>query len=341
MPHGMKIFRDKLRPSRGCFSLVLGIALAGPAYAQSCLSVSDMDEATRAGLVNAATRYFDMAARGDSQTLRQNAITSVAADFSGIETAIKDKQPDFAGAQAKPRPPFLLKAEGTAPLERAEFLCGVFGPRGQTADSAVFSIPNLPPGNYGVVILDLTTAKEPHTLSLVLQQQGNEWKLGGFFVKPSQVASHDGNWFAGRAREFKAKAQLHNAWLYYLEARDLLSPVPFMSTMISDQLYDEAQAVRPADLPANDPVDLVAGGKTLKLTSIFPLAIGKDLDLVVKYQATDVSNTAQTFQDNVAVIKALVAKYPEFRDAFDGVVARAVEPSGRDYGSLMAMKDVK
>jgi len=29
------------------------------------------------------------------------------------------------------------------------------------------------------------------------------------------------------------------------------------------------------------------------------------------------------------------------RDAFDGVVTRAVEPSGRDYGSMLAMKDIK
>jgi hypothetical protein len=41
------------------------------------------------------------------------------------------------------------------------------------------------------------------------------------------------------------------------------------------------------------------------------------------------------------VIKALVAKYPELRAAFAGVVARAVEPSGRDYGTLLPMKDVK
>jgi len=72
-----------------------------------------------------------------------------------------------------------------------------------------------------------------------------------------------------------------------------------------------------------------------------PLAVGGDLDVVVKYQAADVSNAARTFQENTAVIKALVAKFPEFREAFAGVVARAVEPSGRDYGSLMAMKDIK
>jgi hypothetical protein len=320
-----------------CFSAVLSLALAGTAYAQSCLSGSDMDEATRVALVNAAKRCFDMAARGDVAGLRQNAIASLASDFSGIETAVKDNQPNFAGAQAAPRRPFLLKVEGTAPLERAEFLCGVFSARGQTADSAVFVIPNLSPGNYGIVILDIANAKEPHTLSFVLQQQG-DWKLGGFFLKTTQVGSHDGNWFADRAREFKAKGQQRNAWLYYLLAQDLLSPLPFMSTMLTDKLYDESQTVKPADLP---PADLIAGGKAFKLTHLFPLSVGKDLDLVVKYQAADVSNTSQTFQENMAVIKALVAKYPELRDAFDGVVARAVEASGRDYGSLLAMKDVK
>jgi hypothetical protein len=43
----------------------------------------------------------------------------------------------------------------------------------------------------------------------------------------------------------------------------------------------------------------------------------------------------------MAVMKALVAKYPEFREAFSSVVARAVAPSGQDYGTLLAMKDVK
>ena len=43
----------------------------------------------------------------------------------------------------------------------------------------------------------------------------------------------------------------------------------------------------------------------------------------------------------MAVIKALVAKYPEVRDAFYAVVARAVDNSGHEYGSVLAMKDIK
>jgi hypothetical protein len=328
--------------TRIVLSVVTMLLSTGHAHAQTCLTAGDMDEPTRAALVSTAKRYFDMAARGDSAAMRQNSIASVASDFSGIETAVKDNQANFSGVQANPRPPFLLKAEGTAPFERAEFLCGVFGKSGQTSDSAVFVIPNLPPGSYAVAILDVP-AKQPDTVSFVLQQAGKDWKIGGFYVKETQIAGHDAAWFADHARAFKSKGQNRNAWLYFIEARDLAVPLPFMYTQLTDKLADESETVKPSDLPTGgSTVELSAGGKTQRLTTLFPLAVGQDLDLVVKYQCADVSNSAQTFKDNTAVISALVGKFPEFRDAFDGVVARAVEPTtGRDYGSLLPMKDIK
>ena len=111
-----------------------------------------------------------------------------------------------------------------------------------------------------------------------------------------------------------------------------------MATAATDRLYDEMQAQKPADSP---PLDLTAVGKTYRVTDLFPIPVGHDFDLVVRYQSADVSDTGKTFQDNTAVMKALVAKYPELRDAFAGIVARAVEPSGRDNGSMLAMKDIK
>ncbi len=297
-----------------------------------------MDEATASALVATATRFYDMAARGDSAALRQTAIASLESNFSGIENAVKENQAKLTGIRPVARPPFVLKAEGTAPLERAEFLCGVFGAQGQTRDSAVFVIPNLPPGNYGIVTLDAASAEGADTVSFVLQQQGNEWKLGGFYAKPAQIAGHDGTWFATRAREFKSKGQLRNAWFYFGEARELMVPVPFMATATTDKLYDEMQAVKPPD---PTPLDLTVGAKTFKVTDLFPVPVGRDFDLVVRYQSADVSDTGKTFQGNLAVMKALLAKYPEWRDAFGGIVVRAVEPSGRDYGSMLPMKDIK
>jgi hypothetical protein len=311
---------------------------ASSVFAQTCLTSDDMDAATRSALTSTANKYFAMAAKGDGGSLKQNSIPAIASDFSGIQNVIDDNKTNFSGASAIARPPYELKAEGTAPLQRAEFLCGLFSANGQTANSSEFVIPNLPPGNYAVVILDVTTPKGPYTVSFVLQQQGNDWKLGGYYVKQTSVDGHDGNWFAEQARAFKAKGQTHNAWLYYVEARELLAPVNFMYTQKTDKLYDEMQTVKPADLP---PSDLVTATKTYKLTDEFPTISGKELDLVVKYQSPDVSDTTKTFQDNMAVMKAMVTKYPELKDGFQGFVARAVEPSGRDYGSLLPMKDIK
>jgi hypothetical protein len=290
-----------------------------------------MDSATRTALQSTAGRYFDMAARGDGASLRQNSIAGVAADFAGVQAVITDNKANFSGVQPVPRLLVLLKAEGTAPLQRAEFLCGLFSANGQTANSSEFVIPNLPPGNYGVVIFNVPTTKGPYAVSFVLQQQAADWKLAGFYVKATTVGEHDGNWFADRARAFKAKAQNHVAWFYFMEARDLLSPLNFMYTQVTDRLYDEMQQVKPSDLP---PTQLAAPGKSYKLIDMFPTISGKELDLVVRYESPDVSDSGKSFQENTAVMKALVSKYPELLEGFESLVVRAVEPSGRDYGSL-------
>jgi hypothetical protein len=311
-------------------------------FAETCTIANDMDPAVKAALLSASQRYFDLLSRGDAASLKQSAIPGLASDFSSIEATVKDNQPALSGAKATPRPPFVLEATGNAAIAKAEFYCGVFGASGQTSGSAVFYLNNLPPGKYGVVMLDASASKGAYTVSFILQQLGSDWKLGGLYIKSAQIAGHDSDWFATHARTYQSKGQLHNAWLYYLEARSLISPLPFMSTAVTDKLYDESQKAQPSDLPSDGKTtDLSSGGTTYKLLDLFPEVVGSDLDLIVKYQVASVADTNQTYQSNVAVMKALVTKYPELKDAFTGVVARATDSSGRDYGTMLAMKDIK
>jgi hypothetical protein len=324
---------------------VLWIALSALVFsplnagAQSCQTSSDLDDATRTSITAPGQRYFGMATKGDVAAMRQNAIPSLASDFSGIEGTVKDHERDLAAAQATVKGVFLL--DGTTPSPHAEFYCGVFGKSGQTANSAVFYLDNLPAGKYSVVLLDANSPQARTMFSLILQQEGTDWKIGGLYIKSAQVAGHDSDWFLARAREYKTKGQLHNAWFFFTQARLLISPLPFMGTLATDKIADEMQSSQPADLPVGKTVDLPAGAATYKLVSIFPQAVGNDLDLIVKYQSADISNTNQAYQGNVNVIKAVATKYPEVRDAFAAVVARAVDPQGRDYGTLLAMKDIK
>lgn len=324
--------------------IVMGIALAAvtaplSSSAQSCQTASDLDAATRTAITAAGQRYFTMAAAGDAAGLRQNSIPSLASGFSGIQATVNDHQADLAGAQATLKGVFLL--DGTTPVAHAEFDCGVFGKNGQTSGSAIFYLDNLPAGKYGVVLFDANSPKGRTMVSFILQQMGTDWKLGGLYIKSAMVAGHDSDWFLARAAEYKSKGQMHNAWFFDTQARELLQPVPFMSTLATDKLYQDAQSMQPADVPVGKTVDLPVGTTTYKLTEMFPQVVGNDLDLIVRYQVADISNTNQTYASNVAVIKAVATKYPEVRNAFAAIVARAVAPSGQDYGTMLAMKDIK
>jgi len=318
-------------------SLVLFASLAS---AEVCSTVTDMDASTRSALEHTALQVGDAVIRGDAVSLRQNAIASVASNFSGAEALVNDSKTAFAGGQASVRATYLLDATGsTQVLDHAQFLCGIWG----TPQFVSFTLDSLPAGKYGLVIEDVKTPKGPYLLSFILQQEGTAWKLAGFPPpKPSQLQGHDASWYLTKAREFKAKGEIHNAWFYYQEARELVMPVSFIIFTPLIKLDKEAQQSVPSDLPLNGPVNLVAAnGKTYKVTDIFSVAADNGMDLVVKYSLPDVSNTAQTFQENTNVIKTIAAKYPEYRETFAGIVARAVAPNGQDYGTLLDMKNIQ
>lgn len=320
------------------WAMLLLLGLIRPQVAaQTCTSGSEMDESAHSSLERSARQFFDYASKGDVFNLKQSAIASLVSNFGGIEGVVIDQRSIYAGAQPTVRAAYLLET-GAAPVARSEFMCGVWA----TPSWTTFGINNLPPGRYGIVIQDVATSKGKYALTMVLKQEGGAWKLAGYYSKQEEVAGHDGQWFLTKAREYKAKGETHNAWFYYLTAWDVEAPVDFMGTRALDKISDEMQSVRPADLPTADhPLTLASGGKSYQVIYMSALPAASDLDLLVKFRAADVSDTQRAFDDNMAVIRAIVARYPELRAAFAGVVARATEPSGRDYGTLLAMKDVK
>ncbi|ABF39783.1 hypothetical protein Acid345_0778 [Candidatus Koribacter versatilis Ellin345] len=312
--------------------------VGGAMAAETCTSANDLDAQTRASMEKTAHSVFNMAARGDVFNLKTNAVPSLASSFGGVEQAVSDSKANLGGVQPTIRNLYFLDAsdeKGT--IQRAEFFCGVFN----STDRTGFVLNNLPAGQYGIVVLDAPGAK-PMTMSLVLQVMNGAWKIGGFYLKPAMLAGHDGNWYWQQAKQFAAQGKKHNAYFYYLEARELLAPVPFMTTPSLDKLYDEIEAANPHDLPGDNPVTIAgADGKSYQVTFVSPLVVQDALALVLRQKVADASNTATAFQENMGLIKAAVAKWPETREIFTTVVARAQDANGQDYGSLLPMKDIK
>ena len=323
-------------------TLTVCLIVSSAAFAQECSQAGEIEPGTRAAIDGAAIQLIGYASHGDVQSLRLASIPALASSFGGVQQAITSDR-GLMGDQVTIRRDYFLDASrATETLPRAEFFCGVYGSNGHTPSSASFAIPNLAPGRYALVLTNVNGGKTPYMVTVVLQNLGGNWMLAGYYPKPTEVAGHDAVWYVLQARRFKQQGELHNAWFYYVLAWEIYSPVDFMSSLQLDKLSSEIQRARPADVPITGPVSLTAAnGRTYNLNQEFavPDEHGQ-LSLVVKYWASDVSNTALAFQDNMAVIQAVVARSPEVRQAFSGIVARATTATGQDYGTLLAMKDI-
>jgi len=324
--------------SKSLFSLFAALVIfsfAQLASAETCTAGSEMDAATKSSIESAARQMFAQMQQGDVFGLKQNSIPALASNFGSIEQTIISNKPRYAAVSMTVRNDYALDAPGTAPIPRAEFLCGVWG----QPDFTTFVIPNLPPGKYAVVVSDLA-GQSPSTLSLILQQQGAGWKLAGYYPQPAPVGGKDGNALLQQARTYKSQGQAHNAWFYYLMAWERIAPLQFMYNKTLEATRQEISAAQPADLPtAEKPAEFSADGKTYKITTLAPFADKEDVDLVLKYQTADISNTMQVDKDNRALVNAFLARYPEYKSAFNAIVARAVAPNGQDFGTLISLKD--
>lgn len=308
-------------------------------YAQTCDMGEDIDAATRASAQQAAQKFFQMASRGDSAGLQQNAIASLASDFSGIQYSLNENKANLTGATAQPQGTYILTNPPTAPSGRAEFFCGIFN----SPDRVSFVIPNLTAGKYALVVENVTGGKQPMKLTFIMQQDpSGAWKLGGLYPRQNQIAGHDQEWFLAQARQYKAKGENLNSWYYFLTAWDMAAPVDFMYTAAKDRIADEMQPVRPADLPSSDkPLTVSGNGKTFQVVQMFPVEYDNGIYLVFKYRVPQLGSNGQMFADNTDAMRAMTAKYPQLREAFAGLVARALDPSGHDYGTPMAMNNIK
>ena len=246
-------------------------------------------------------------------------------------------KPYFAEGTATVTGTYLLDAsDEKAPVARAEFYCGIYN----SPDRVGFVIPNLPPGRYAIATQKVN-GKDAITLTVVLQNVAGAWKLAGYYPRLDSIAGHNGDWYLSKAREYKAQGKSLDAWLYYLTRWDVTAPVNFMSTPQLDRIASEMQTARPGELPSeNFPLTVSANGKSFRVTELTAVPADSKLDLRIRYQNSNAGDPAMAFQDNIAVIKAVVGRYPEVRDAFDAVVARAFS-GGQEYGSVLPMKDVK
>ena len=307
------------------------------AYAVSCATESQMTNAQRAEYVRALRALEAPIQAGNADAVKAMTVASVAASFEGIAQSIQSLSPQIQGAAFTIGSMYQLNASDLkTPQEETQFFCSVPG----SSLVVTATIPQLPPGIYLLALLHATGVQHPQQVALILQKDGDDWKLAGFFVRPMSLGGREGVWYWAQARQYAQKRQDWNSYFYYETAAFLLTPVDFLMSPNLEKLQKEAQTVRPPELPGTEPMKLAGNGQTFEITSVRTDGFAGELDLVVNYRAKDVSDPVAARTEILALMKALLAGHPELRQAFHGLWVYANAPNQRPYAIELPMGDI-
>jgi len=319
------------------FAVSLLLAGGLSAWAQTCQNKDELAEPARKAIEAAAQQAFDQSAGGNIEGLKASSLPSLQSNFSGIAGAVTDNKDAFTGAKPQLRSLYLLDT-GANPGPDGTFYCGVFGANGMNPNTAEFDLPGIAVGKYAIAIQDFVGNKGPYALSIIFQDAGG-WKIAGYQIRPGSAAGHDGLWYLLQARDYKNKGQAHNAWFYYLNSYDLLQPATYMNTKMLSKITDETNSIQPKDIPVGGkPVAFTAGGKTYNITEMTFFRNDKNFDLSMKYSVPSTSDFNATQTDARNLANAMIAQYPELKDAFNNVWVHAVDANGGDVVGLVKIK---
>jgi len=320
--------------------LIAALFIGEMAGAVTCTTQSQMTDAQRAIYVQAVQGMAAEIQSNNISAVKVNTIASVAAQFDPVANTIQSTSPFIQGAVLTIQSIFSLAATDLKSPQDTQFFCSV--PGSQLLIN--ISIPQLPPGQYAFAVVHATGGKQPQQISMILSNDplgSAQWKLAGIFVRPLTYAGHDGVWYWSQARAYANKKQQWNAYFYYQTAAYLLSPVDFISSPNLDKLQKEMNGVRPDGLPDAEPMKIVGGGQTFDITGIHTDGSLGGLDIVVNYKASDVSDPVVTRSRNLEVMKALLSRYPELRDAFHGLWVYANAENQRPFAIELPMNQIQ
>lgn len=298
-----------------------------------------MTDVQRGALATAARRITADVQTGNAAAVRAATIPSIAEQFDGIASTMQSVQPHIQKALVTVNALYLLNATDLKATEDTQFFCVLSG----SQLTVTFTIPQLPSGSYGFVIVHATGGDAPQQLAMVLQNDpagSSTWKLAGFFVRPLITAGHDGLWYWKQARDYAGRKQDWNAWFYYQTATQLLVPVDFLSSPNLDKLRREAQAVHPEVLPEQEPMELKAGSDTFSITNIATDGSLGGLDLVITYKAGSASTPVAARNQVLEIMKALLAQHPELRQAFHGLWVYAAVDGQHPFALELPMDQI-
>lgn len=309
------------------------------AMAVSCTVSAAMGAPEREQLQTAAMRIGTAVAQGELATVRSDAGPSLAADFSGITSVINDLAPLLKGASVTVEAVYALHAADLAAGGDAQFFCS----RSDSPLLVTITLGQIPAGEYALAVVHATGVSNPQQMALVLQGgSAPRWQLAGFSARPLTFGGHSELWFWKQARAAKSSGAPVSAFLDYQAAFNLARPADLYTSNNLDKLNSELTEVRPQELSDSSGLTLpISGGTPSSVTGLrLDTGLGA-MDVRVDATVPTLGDAVASRSTTLALMTALLAKYPELRNGFHGLWVFATAANGQTYSLEQPMAAIR
>lgn len=315
------------------------------AVAQTCTTQATLPADARQSIANAAMALGSAVETNATSRVEAMAIAELTSNFAPTAYVVSNTATKIAGDTLRVTQMYQLDASARKPgdTSEADFGCALIG----TSDETDFAIPGLPSGVYAFVMVE-ASGERPWLLAFLLQRQGSEWKMAGFYPHARSAAGHDGLWYWTTARADAKAGKKWIAWVLYGETDQLLRPANFVSSTHLDLLRTERHSNAPNELSdglsADTPLVVKAkDGSEFHFTDIGSAGSddGKGLDLVLHFRADPIADPAAGRARNTAAAKALLEAHPELREGFTGVSVFAESANQPPFATVQSLAELQ
>lgn len=177
--------------------------------------------------------------------------------------------------------------------------------------------------NVALVLFDEPTNGSARTWTVYLEREADEWRVRHFQLSLSAVSGHDGAAFSRMADEQEQAGHTFNATLLRDLARLLLSRgESFQSAAFNELMAMRSSELRHPDIAGVAPYAFHLGEGSFAVSRVTISGTGDQKLVLLLDQPSDTPvSVAEAIQRNHLLIDAMNAERPEWREAFDAVVA--------------------
>ncbi|WP_395645076.1 hypothetical protein [Terricaulis sp.] len=176
--------------------------------------------------------------------------------------------------------------------------------------------------------------------SVWMDHESGGWRVRGFFFTLSRINGMGVEEFWTRAKSERRAGHGLNASVLYSAAASTLDRGDFLVLSIApDFISDQHGFAGPPEFLGDPPYPVELDGQRYNIVTMQTHGAREGTFLFIKHQLPGWPDNAAAEAANRQFIDGFNARYPEWRDVFDGLIVRAVRPNSNAAWGTVYFKD--